>query len=137
MEISGKTVLTGLLGSPVAHSISPAMHNAAFQELGLDYVYLAFDVNREGLADAAALHLDDDALEVLKALVSAFHDLHVHPDLIADLELRQIGTQLFFFQFLDDVGHFDFLLSFSMSDTGVHDRKKQDSGPSIAATGVL
>ena len=52
MEISGKTVLTGLLGSPVAHSISPAMHNAAFQELGLDYVYLAFDVNREGLADA-------------------------------------------------------------------------------------
>ena len=52
MEISGKTVLTGLLGSPVAHSISPAMHNAAFQELGLDFVYLAFDVGREGLADA-------------------------------------------------------------------------------------
>ncbi len=54
MEISGKTVLTGLLGSPVAHSISPAMHNAAFQELDLDYVYLAFDVGREGLASAVA-----------------------------------------------------------------------------------
>ena len=52
MEISGKTVLTGLLGSPVAHSISPAMHNAAFQELGLDYAYLAFDVGRDELADA-------------------------------------------------------------------------------------
>lgn len=52
MEISGKTVLTGLLGSPVAHSISPAMHNEAFQELGLDYVYLAFDVGRDGLEDA-------------------------------------------------------------------------------------
>ena len=52
MEISGKTVLTGLLGSPVAHSISPAMHNAAFQELGLDYAYLAFDIGRDELADA-------------------------------------------------------------------------------------
>lgn len=52
MDISGKTVLTGLLGSPVAHSISPAMHNASFQALGLDYVYLAFDVDRERLQEA-------------------------------------------------------------------------------------
>ena len=66
-----------------------------------------------GLAAAAALHLDDDAFEVLQTLVSALHDLHVHPDLIADLQLRQVGTQLFFFQFFDDVGHFDFLLSFN------------------------
>lgn len=36
-----------LLGSPVAHSMSPAMHNEAFAELGLDYRYLAFDV-KEG-----------------------------------------------------------------------------------------
>ena len=57
----------------------------------------------EGLADAAALHLDDDAFEVLQTLVGAFHDLHVHPDLIADLQLRQVGTQLFFFQFLNDI----------------------------------
>lgn len=52
MEISGKTVLTGLFGSPVAHSISPAMHNASFQALGLDYVYLAFEVDRKGLKAA-------------------------------------------------------------------------------------
>ncbi len=44
MEISGKTALTGLIGSPVAHSISPKMHNLAFQALGLDCVYLAFDL---------------------------------------------------------------------------------------------
>ncbi len=37
-EITGHTVLTALLGSPVGHSISPAMHNAAFEALGLDYV---------------------------------------------------------------------------------------------------
>lgn len=48
-EITGHTVLTGLLGSPVAHSISPMMHNEAFRQLDLDYVYLAFDVPREQL----------------------------------------------------------------------------------------
>ena len=44
-EITGTTKLTCLLGSPVSHSISPAMHNASFQKLGLDYAYLAFDVD--------------------------------------------------------------------------------------------
>ena len=42
-SITGHTVLTGLLGSPVAHSISPLMHNEAFSLLGLDYAYLCFD----------------------------------------------------------------------------------------------
>src|SRR5665811_2061815 len=46
------TRLICLLGSPVAHSRSPAMHNAAFAELGLDMAYLAFDVGRENLRDA-------------------------------------------------------------------------------------
>ena len=40
-QITGHTGLTGLFGSPVAHSISPMMHNASFEHLGLDYVYLA------------------------------------------------------------------------------------------------
>lgn len=48
-QITGHTVLTALLGSPVAHSISPMMHNEAFQLLGLDYAYLAFDVTLEKL----------------------------------------------------------------------------------------
>ncbi len=51
-EITGHTQLTGLLGSPVSHSISPMMHNAAFQYLNLDCVYLAFDVDSHGLPDA-------------------------------------------------------------------------------------
>ena len=46
-EITGHTVLTGLLGSPVAHSISPMMHNEAFRQLELDYAYLAFDVGTD------------------------------------------------------------------------------------------
>ena len=42
--ISGTTRLTGIIGWPVAHSLSPAMHNAAFAALGLDMVYVALPV---------------------------------------------------------------------------------------------
>ena len=41
-DITGHTRLICLLGDPVSHSISPAMHNLSFQTLGLDYVYMAF-----------------------------------------------------------------------------------------------
>lgn len=58
-KITGHTTLTALLGSPVAHSISPMMHNEAFLQLGLDYAYLAFDVDLEHLKDAV------DGLKVL------------------------------------------------------------------------
>ena len=51
-EITGHTRLTGLLGHPVSHSISPMMHNASFQRLGLDYVYLCFDVTEKDLKTA-------------------------------------------------------------------------------------
>ncbi|MCI7740088.1 MAG: quinate/shikimate dehydrogenase, partial [Lachnospiraceae bacterium] len=45
IPITGHTGLTALLGSPVAHSISPMMHNESFRYHNLDYVYLCFDVN--------------------------------------------------------------------------------------------
>ena len=51
-SITGRTGLTGLLGSPVAHSLSPLMHNEAFRQLGLDYVYLCFDVKEAKLETA-------------------------------------------------------------------------------------
>ena len=51
-SITGTTQLTALLGSPVSHSISPLMHNEAFGILGLDYVYLCFDVDEEALPAA-------------------------------------------------------------------------------------
>jgi shikimate dehydrogenase len=50
--ISGKTRLLALIGHPVEHSLSPAMHNASFAADGLDYVYVALDVEPEDLPSA-------------------------------------------------------------------------------------
>jgi shikimate dehydrogenase len=44
MQIDGKTRIYGIMGKPVSHSLSPAMHNAAFQEIALNNVYVAFEV---------------------------------------------------------------------------------------------
>jgi len=52
MQISGTTKLLGIIGDPVEHSLSPAMHNAAIADLQLDYVYLPFPVQPDRLADA-------------------------------------------------------------------------------------
>ncbi len=51
-HITGHTGLLCLLGSPVAHSISPEMHNEACDQLGLDYSYLAFDVPEDKMPQA-------------------------------------------------------------------------------------
>jgi shikimate dehydrogenase len=52
LSITGKTQVCALIGDPVEHTVSPAMHNAAFKKLGLDYIYLPFRVKSEELADA-------------------------------------------------------------------------------------
>ncbi|MCA9500748.1 MAG: shikimate dehydrogenase [Nitrospira sp.] len=44
MDMNAQTQLCGLIGNPVDHSLSPAIHNAAFRQLGLNFVYLAFPV---------------------------------------------------------------------------------------------
>lgn len=51
-EVTGKTLVCGIIGDPVEHSVSPAMHNAAFRKLGLDYIYLPFRVKPENLEKA-------------------------------------------------------------------------------------
>ena len=52
--ISGKTRICGVIGDPIEHTMSPVMHNAAFKELGIDYVYVAFRVRKEELGKAVA-----------------------------------------------------------------------------------
>ncbi len=50
-RITGHTELIGLIAYPIRHSSSPKMHNESFAKLGLDYAYLAFEVDNETLED--------------------------------------------------------------------------------------
>ncbi len=90
--ITGTTRVAGVIGSPVRHSLSPVIHNAAFADGGLDWVYAAFEVQRGAAAaalDAMRLlgiaglsvtmpHKDDvaDAVDVLDAAASALRSVN-------------------------------------------------------------
>jgi shikimate dehydrogenase len=52
--LSGRTGLLGVIGHPIAHTLSPKMHNAAFAASGLDYVYVALDVLPDDLPAAVS-----------------------------------------------------------------------------------
>lgn len=52
MNVTGSTRVAGVIGWPARHSLSPVIHNAAFRHLGLDWVYVAFEV-RPGEGGAA------------------------------------------------------------------------------------
>ncbi len=52
MKITGKTSVYGIFGYPVKHSLSPLMQNTAFKELGIDAVYVPFEVRPENLKEA-------------------------------------------------------------------------------------
>jgi shikimate dehydrogenase len=50
--VGGATKVVGVIGDPIEHSLSPRMHNAAFEYLGLDYLYLPFRVLEKDLKNA-------------------------------------------------------------------------------------
>ena len=52
MKIDGSTKIVGVFGYPIKHTASPVMHNAAFEALHLNWVYLPFEVNPQNLAQA-------------------------------------------------------------------------------------
>lgn len=52
MDITGKTSVLGIIGWPVAHSLSPLMQNAALEAMGLDWIYVPFPVREEDLPRA-------------------------------------------------------------------------------------
>ena len=51
-SVTGKTSLVGVMGWPVEHSLSPAMHNAAFAALGIDWLYVPMPVHPEDVRRA-------------------------------------------------------------------------------------
>ena len=66
MNISGRTKICGIIGYPIAHTLSPVMHNTAFKALNLDYIYIAFKVEKDRL---------NEAIESMRAL--SIHGLNV------------------------------------------------------------
>ncbi len=54
MEITGHTHLISMIGSPVSQSASPETNTLAYEKLGIDAVFLVFDVDVEGLGDVVA-----------------------------------------------------------------------------------
>ncbi|MCL2141160.1 MAG: shikimate dehydrogenase, partial [Dehalococcoidia bacterium] len=54
MTESNGTSICGIVGSPVTHSLSPVIHNAAFKHMGLDYLYLSFDTPHGNLQSRLA-----------------------------------------------------------------------------------
>lgn len=50
--IDGKTKVLGVIGDPIEHTFSPAMHNAGLKELNLNYTYLPFHVSEDNLQKA-------------------------------------------------------------------------------------
>ena len=88
MQINAQTKLYGIMGKPVSHSLSPLMHNAAFQEVGLNNVYVAFEVE-----DAAEALDGFRALGVNGVSVTIPHKQAVIPHLDAiDPVARKIGA---------------------------------------------
>jgi len=57
VEISANTRLLTVIGDPVAHSLSPAMYNAAFRALGLDAVYVALRVSADSLPQVLSMQV--------------------------------------------------------------------------------
>ncbi len=90
MDISGETKVCAVIGDPIEHTLSPTMHNAAFEHLKLDFVFLAFRVPPDNLEHAvkAVRALGIRGLNVTmphKAAVTEFLD-------VPDAAVRFLGA---------------------------------------------
>ena len=88
-SISCKTQFCAIIGNPVAHSLSPAIHNAAFEELGLDFVYVACRVEdvKNALAGMRAL----ESFRGMSVTIPHKIEAMQHLDEIAEVD-RSIGS---------------------------------------------
>jgi len=90
MDASGKTKITGIFGYPVEHTLSPLMHNAAYDTLRLDICYLALKVSPQDLSDAVKAIR---ALNILGVNITVPHKENVIPLLDElDKEAKFIGA---------------------------------------------
>ncbi len=103
--ITGKTNLVGLLGQPVNHSLSPIMHNAAYEEMGLDWCYLAIPCEKANLkkvitalsfVDCKGLNITiphkQEALKACNKLTKNANDIQAVNTLIPEKNNQWIGA---------------------------------------------
>tara|TARA_B100000965_G_scaffold234555_1_gene196473 strand:- start:1767 stop:2654 length:888 start_codon:yes stop_codon:yes gene_type:complete len=103
--ITGKTNLVGLLGQPVNHSLSPIMHNAAYEEMGLDWCYVAIPCDKKNLElvttalrriDCKGLNVTiphkQDVLKACNKLTSIANDIQAVNTLIPEKNNQWIGA---------------------------------------------
>jgi shikimate dehydrogenase len=88
-DIAPSTRVCAVIGNPVAHSMSPAIHNRAFAELDLDYVYVAFRVEDVGGAVAGMRALDN--FRGMSVTIPHKVSIIKHLDEVAEVD-RQIGS---------------------------------------------
>ena len=89
VSISPRTRLCAVIGNPVEHSLSPAIHNAAFAALGLDFVYVAFRVEDAGRALAGMRALE--GFRGLSVTIPHKTEIMNHVDEIPEVD-RRIGS---------------------------------------------
>ncbi len=88
-SITPRTQLCAVAGNPIGHSMSPAIHNAGYEALGLDFVYVAFRVENIGAALAGMR-----AMENFRGMsITIPHKIEAmkHVDEISDVD-RSIGS---------------------------------------------
>ena len=103
--ITGKTNLVALLGQPVNHSLSPIMHNAAYEEMGLDWCYVAIPCDTKNLEQiTTALRLinckglnvtiphKQEILKTCTKLTSIANDIQAVNTLIPEKDNQWIGA---------------------------------------------
>jgi shikimate dehydrogenase len=88
-DITPHTMLCAVIGDPVAHSMSPAIHNRAFAERGLDYVYLAFRV--EDVGAAVSFMRATDTFRGMSVTIPHKVSIIAHLDEVAEVD-RRIGS---------------------------------------------
>ena len=90
MHIDGTTIIAGVFGAPVMHTASPAMHNAAFEALEMNWAYLAFHVDPQHLRTALHGARDMGLIGVNLTVPHKILALDCMDDV--DAEARQLGA---------------------------------------------
>lgn len=93
MNVLGNTKILGVFGHPIAHSLSPVMHNAAIRALNIDYIYVPFHVLPENLPKAVE---GIRAMEISGINVTIPHKEHVieYLDEVSEnsMQIRSVNT---------------------------------------------